>query len=61
MNIPFRNRKLVIELEQVAQSTDQFRALEGASDREMERFARTSHTAHEPRWDAAALIYGFNR
>jgi hypothetical protein len=61
MNIPFRNRKLVIELEQVAQSTDQFRALEGASDREMERFARTSHAAQEPRRDVTALMYGLNR
>jgi hypothetical protein len=61
MNIPFRTRKLVIEIEQIGPAEDQFRALEGASDREMERFSRASHTAHEPRWDAQALFWGFNR
>lgn len=59
MNIPFRQRQLIIEVEKVASTVPFDSALEGASDREVERFARKSRTPREPRWDAQALIYGF--
>jgi hypothetical protein len=59
MNIPFRQRQLIVEVEKVAPSISHESALEGASDREVERFARNAHTPREPRWDTQALIYGF--
>ena len=61
MHFPFRNRQLVIEVEQAPVSAESFRALEGASDREIEQFARQSRKGREPRWDAQALIYGLPR
>lgn len=59
MNIPFGQRQLIIEIEKVASTVPFDAALEGASDREVERFARDTQVTREPRWDAQALIYGF--
>ena len=59
MKIPFRQHQLVIQVETVAPQVDWDSALDGATDREIEHFARSTKTAQEPRWDAQALIYGF--
>ena len=60
MHIPFRQRQLVIEVEKVAPSVSWDTALVGATDREMEHFARTVHTVREPRWEVQPTLYGFH-
>ena len=60
MKIPFRQHRLVIELEATVPTPGREVALEGASDREVERFARTARMNREPRWETQALIYGFH-
>ncbi len=59
MKIPFRQRQLIVEVEKVASTVPFDSALDGASDREVERFARNAHAPREPRWETQALIYGF--
>ena len=60
MNIPFRQRQLIIEVEKSAPAIPFDAALEGASDREVERFVRKAHSSQEPRWESHALLYGFH-
>ena len=60
MKIPFRHSQLEISVEKTAPTISWDSVLDGATDREVERFARTSRTAKEPRWDVQAVIYGFH-
>ena len=58
MRIPVRNRRITIELERMAPRALDRPELVEASDRDLERLARTGRTAHEPRWDVPALMLG---
>ena len=60
MKIPFRQTQLEISIEKEAPAISWESMLDGATDREVERFARTSRTAKEPRWDVQAVMYGFH-
>ena len=60
MKIPFRSTQLEITVEKTAPAISWDSALDGATDREVERFARTAGTVREPRWEVQSLIYGFH-
>ena len=60
MKIPFRNTQLEITFDKPAPAISWDSALDGATDREVERFARTAGTVREPRWEVQSLIYGFH-
>jgi len=59
MKIPFSHTHLEIALEKTAPTVSWDSALDGATDREVERFARNAKTVREPRWEVQNLMYGF--
>ena len=58
MRIPLRNRQITIELERVARRIDDRPELIGASDRDIERLARSGRLSREPRWEAPVSTLG---
>lgn len=60
MKIPFRQTQLEISVEKVAPTISWDAQLDGASDREIEHFARSAKTVREPRWEVQSLVYGFH-
>jgi hypothetical protein len=59
MKIPFSQTHLEIVVEKKAPAVFWDPALDGASDQEVERFARNAKTVREPRWEVQNLMYGF--
>ena len=60
MKIPFRHTQLEVSVEKVAPTISWDSMLDGATDREIERFAKSVKTVREPRWDVQTLVYGFH-
>lgn len=60
MKIPFRHSQLEISVEKAAPAISWDSMLDGATDREVEQFAKSIKTVREPRWDVQAVLYGFH-
>ena len=57
MQIPMGNRQVRISLERLSRVIDRPELIE-ASDREIERLARTSKVHREPRWETPVSMIG---
>ncbi len=58
MRIPIRNQQITIELERMAPRAVDRPELIEATDRDIERLARTGGVGREPRWDVPTLMLG---
>ena len=59
MNIGIGKRSLVISVEKAEREPVDAAALIGATDREVEQFARKRHAANEPRWEVPTAFFGY--
>jgi hypothetical protein len=60
MKLPFGTRNLVVTIEQHPVEIASEPSLVEASDREIERIARNHNRMREPRWETAAIAYGWH-